>query len=96
MNSSKDGFTPEEFPYMHIKEEASGGLKYMTKFSFDYTILLGSIWKCGFVNDAMGLKEGGESGIDIIFRVVGAEVTDGGRKLGFNKGVKMANNCGDV
>ena len=78
MNDSQDGFTPEEFQYMHMKEEASGGLKYMTKFSFGYTILLGSIWRCSFVDDAMGLKEGGESGIDIIFLVVGGEATYGG------------------
>ena len=96
MNGSQDGFTLEEFRYMHMKEEALGGLKYMTKFSFGYTILLGSIWTYGFMNNVMGLKEGGESGIDVIFHVVGAEATYGGRKLGFNKGVKMGNNCGEI
>ena len=44
----------------------------------------------------MGLKEGSESGIDVILRVIGAEATDGGRKLGFNKGVKLGNNSGEV
>ena len=79
-----------------MKEDASGGLKDMTKFSFGYTVLLGSIWIGGFVNNAMGLKEGGVSGIDVIPRAIRAEVTDGGRKLGFNKGVKLGNNGGEV
>ena len=78
------------------KRRAERVLKYMTKFSFDNTVLLGGIWTCGFVNNSMGLKEGGESGIDVISRVVGAEATYGGRKLGFNKGVKLGNNCGEV
>ena len=79
-----------------MKEDATGGLKDMTKFSFGYTVLLGSILTSGFVNNAMGLKEGSESGIDVIPRVIGAEVTDGGRTLGFNKGIKLGNNGGEA
>ena len=79
-----------------MKEDASRGLKDMMKFSFGYTVLLGSIWTGGFVNNAMGLKEGGESGIDVIPHVIEAEATDRGSKLGFNKGVKLGNNGGEV
>ena len=43
MNGSQDGFTPKKFRDMHMKEDVSGGLQYMTKFSFGYTVLLRSI-----------------------------------------------------
>ena len=95
MDSSQDGFTPKKFWHMHVKEHTTGGFKNMPEFPFGKAILLWGIRARGFMDDAIGLKEGVEGGIDVVFGIIGAKATNRGRELGLDKGVEVGNNSGN-
>ena len=77
MHKRKNGFAPKILRHIYVKEKAAGSIKEMTKFLLSDTILLGDIGIGGFIDDTVGMKEIGESCIDIISCIVRAEVTGG-------------------
>ena len=44
------------------------------------------------MDDAIGLKEGVEGSVDVVFGLIGAKATNRGRELGFDEGVELGNN----
>ena len=69
---------------MHVEQEGLGCFKNMAEFLFSKAILLGGVGAGCFMNNAMSVEEGGESGVDVVFGIVRAEATNGGRELSLN------------
>ena len=46
------------------------------------------------MDDSIGLEEGVEGGIDVVFGIIGAKTTNGGRELGLDEGVELGNSSG--
>ena len=43
------------------------------------------------MDDSVGLEEGVEGGVNIVFGIIGAKATNGGRELGLNEGGELGN-----
>ena len=76
---------------MHVEQEGPRRFKHMTECPFSKDILFRGVGAGCFMNNAMGVEEGGESGVDVVFGVVRAEATNGGRELSLNQGIKVGN-----
>ena len=46
------------------------------------------------MDDSIGLKEGIEGGVNVVFGIIGAKATNRGRELGLDEGVELGNNSG--